>query len=138
VRLLEGDQAAGELQQGAVVLGLLRPADEQGAVAIQPGVGGLDDPAPGAPARDAQPLVDLRAATYDVRLKATAIDQLTALGVVVAPVQTDALRRLGRGLWPRDGDRVESGLQQFVVVAVGALVGNPERDAGSLAENRAS
>ena len=42
---LEGDQAAGELEQGEVVLVLLGPADEDGAVAVQPGVCGLDDPA---------------------------------------------------------------------------------------------
>ena len=52
MRLPQGYQAAGQLQQSEVVLGLLRPAHEQGAVAIQPGVGGLHDPAPGAPAGD--------------------------------------------------------------------------------------
>ena len=45
VRETPGDQAAGELEQGAVVLGLLRPADEQAAEAVEPGVGALDDPA---------------------------------------------------------------------------------------------
>ena len=34
--LLEGDEAAGEHQQGEVVLFLLRPADEDSAVAVQP------------------------------------------------------------------------------------------------------
>src|SRR3954471_7942454 len=35
------DQAAGELEEGAVVLGLLRPPDQQAAEAVQPGVGAL-------------------------------------------------------------------------------------------------
>ena len=67
MRLLEGDQAAGQLQQSEVVLGFLRPAHEQAAIAIQPGVGGLDDPAPGTPAGSAQLELDLLAAAADVR-----------------------------------------------------------------------
>src|SRR5207247_2376643 len=51
VGFLERDQSAGELEQGEVVLGLLRPADQERAVAVEPGVAGLDDPAAGAPAR---------------------------------------------------------------------------------------
>ena len=47
---LEGDQSAGELEEGEVVLGFLRPADQEGAVAVQPGVAGFDDPTAGAPA----------------------------------------------------------------------------------------
>ena len=49
VGFLERDEAAGELEQGEVVLVLLGPADEDAAVAVQPGVGGLHDPPPGAP-----------------------------------------------------------------------------------------
>jgi hypothetical protein len=49
IGLLEGDQAAGELEEGEVVLGLLGPADEDGAVAVQPGVTGFGDPPPGLP-----------------------------------------------------------------------------------------
>jgi hypothetical protein len=48
---LERDQAAGELEEREVVLGFLRPADQKGTVAVEPGVAGLDDPAAGAPLR---------------------------------------------------------------------------------------
>jgi hypothetical protein len=48
---LERDQSAGELKQREVVLGFLRPADQQGAVAVEPGVAGLDDPTPRSPSR---------------------------------------------------------------------------------------
>src|SRR3990172_10415659 len=54
--LLEGDQPAGELEQGEVVLVLLRPADEQRPVAVEPGVAGLDDPAAGTPPGRPAPL----------------------------------------------------------------------------------
>jgi hypothetical protein len=47
---LERDQSAGELEEREVILGLLRPTDEQSAVAVEPGVAGLDDPTAGAPA----------------------------------------------------------------------------------------
>ena len=36
VGFLEGDQAAGELEQGEVVLVFLRPADQDRAVAVEP------------------------------------------------------------------------------------------------------
>jgi hypothetical protein len=54
VGFLERDQAAGELEEREVVLGFLRPADQERAVAVEPGVAGLDDPAAGAPAGSAQ------------------------------------------------------------------------------------
>jgi hypothetical protein len=34
VGFLQGDQSAGELEQGEVVLGFLRPADQERAVAV--------------------------------------------------------------------------------------------------------
>ena len=64
---LEGDQAAGELEQGEVVVVFLRPADQEGSVAVEPGVAGFDDPAARSPARDASFSPDLVAARADVR-----------------------------------------------------------------------
>jgi hypothetical protein len=60
--LLEGDQSAGELEQGEVVLVLLRPADEKRPVAVEPGVAGFDDPATRPPAGRAEFEPDLLAA----------------------------------------------------------------------------
>ena len=48
-----------------MVLGFLRPADQQGAVAVEPGVASLDDPAPGAPARFGSFQLELVAAAVD-------------------------------------------------------------------------
>lgn len=63
---LEGDEAGGELEEGEVVLVFLAPADEDAAVSVQPGVGRLDDPSPGAPAGCAGLELDLLAARSDV------------------------------------------------------------------------
>ena len=136
VGLLVGDQAGGELQQGEVVLVLLGPADQDPAVSVYPRVGGLDYPPAGAPAGSAGLFLDLLAACPDVRREVVAGDQLAGLLVVIGLVQTDVLRRLGRGLWPLDRDRVERRLQQLVVVAVGALVVEPDRDPRALRKDR--
>lgn len=120
-----------------MVLVFLGPADEDAAVAVQPGVGGLDDPPPGSPPRSADLLGDLLAAGTDVRREVIAGNQAAGLGVVIGPVQTDTLRRLGRRLGTLDWDRVQRALQQLVIVAVRTLVVEPDRDARALREDRA-
>ena len=104
---LEGDQSAGELQQGEVVLGFLRPADQERAVAVEPGVTGLDDPASGAPSRSAAFQFELVAAAADVRRVAATGGKLVDPGVGVAAVEAERLRTLGGRLGPIDRDRVE-------------------------------
>jgi hypothetical protein len=69
-----------------VVLVFLRPADEPGTVAVDPGVAGLNDPAAGAPARRARLLVELLAAGTDMRRRLVVGDDLAGLGVVVGLV----------------------------------------------------
>jgi len=107
VGFLEGDQAAGELEEGEVVLVFLRPADQEGTVAVEPGVAGLDDPAARPPAGSTKLLPDLLAAPADVRAEAAPADELADPRVVVAAVEAESLRLLGRRLGPRDRDRVE-------------------------------
>jgi hypothetical protein len=124
------------LEQGEVVFVFLRPADQDAAVAVEPGVGGLDDPAAGAPARDAEFVGDLFAAGADVRREPGADDEVAAFAVVVGLVETEPLRRLRSWRRALDRDRVERRLQQLVVVAVGAVVCQPDRDPAALAENR--
>jgi len=120
-----------------VVLVLLTPADEDAAVAVQPGVAGLDDPAACFPLGVVGLEVDLLAACADVRRELVVADQLADLSVVICLVQTDALRLLGGRFGALDRDRVERALQQLVVVAVRAVVIEPDRDARTLAEDRA-
>ena len=105
-------------------------------VAVEPGVTGLDDPAPGAPVGIALLELDLLAASADVRCEATVFEQFADDREVVAPVQAEALGvRLGR-FGALDRDRVERRLQQLVVVAVRAVVSEPDRDPTRLDEER--
>lgn len=90
-----------------MVLGFLRPADEEGAVAVEPGVAGLDDPTPGLPSRDGSFEFEFVAAAPDVRCVAALGRELFDPGVAVAAVETEPLRILGGRLGPGDRDRVE-------------------------------
>jgi len=134
--LLEGDQSAGEHQQCEVVLLFLRPADQERSVAVEPGVAGFDDPAACTPAGGAQFERDLFAAAADVRSEALLGRELARAVVVVAAVEAEPLRLLGRRLGSLDRDRVERRREQLQVVAVGAVMRQPDRDPCSLAENR--
>jgi hypothetical protein len=89
---LEGDQAAGELEEGEVVVVFLRPADQECPVAVEPGVAGLDDPAAGAPAGGVELELDLVAARVDVRGELPFGDELADALVVVAAVEAQTLR----------------------------------------------
>src|SRR5438034_5933779 len=95
VGFLEGDQSAGELEQGEVVLGFLRPADQECAVAVEPGVAGFDDPAPRAPSRSGSFELALIGAPADVGGVAAAGCEVVDPGVGVAAVQAEAVRLLG-------------------------------------------
>lgn len=107
VGFLERDQAAGELKQREVILGFLRPTDQEGAVAVEPGVAGLDDPTPRSPSRPGPFELKLVAAATDAGRVTTAGCELVDPGVAVAAVQTQSLRTLGRRLGPCDRNRVE-------------------------------
>jgi len=92
VGFLQGDQAAGELEQGEVVFVFLRPADQQRPVAVQPGVASLHDPTAGTPAGRAQLALDLFASGADVRRVPAPGDELAHALVVVAAVEAQPLR----------------------------------------------
>lgn len=107
VGFLERDQAAGELEEREVVLGFLRPADQEGAVAVEPGVAGFDDPAASAPTGRSAFELDLLTPPTNVRRVATPRRELVDPGVAVASVEAESLRIVGGRLGPRDRDRVE-------------------------------
>ena len=75
-----------------MVLGFLRPADQQSAVAVEPGVACLDDPATGAPSRGGSFELELVAAATDVRCVAAAGSEFVDPRVGVAAVETETLR----------------------------------------------
>jgi Formate--tetrahydrofolate ligase len=81
-------------------------------------------------------LLDLFAACADVRRELVVNDQVADPGVVICLVQADALWLLRGRLGPLDRDRVERALQQLVVVAVRAVVIEPDRDPRTLREDR--
>ena len=107
VGFLERDQAAGELQERQVVLGFLRPADQECSVAVEPGVAGLDDPASGAPSRCGSFELEFVGAAADVGGVAATGGEVVDPGIGVAAIETQALRILGRRVGPCDRDGVE-------------------------------
>ena len=117
-----------------MVLGFLRPADEERPVAVEPGVGAFDDPAAGAEAGFLLDRFGFFAAAADVGGEAELREQLAHLAVVVGLVEADSLRLLGRGLGPLDRDRGEREAGELVVVQVRAGVLDPDRDPFPFAE----
>jgi hypothetical protein len=95
VGFLERDQAAGELEECEVVLGFLRPACQEGAVAVEPGVAGLDNPAAGAPSRCGSFELELLGAATDVGGIAATGGELVDPRVGVATVEAQGLRVRG-------------------------------------------
>jgi hypothetical protein len=95
VGFLERDQAAGELEEREVVFGFLRPADQQGAVAVEPGVTGLDEPATGAPSRRGSFELELVVAATDVGGGAATGHKVVEPGIGVGTVETEGLRIRG-------------------------------------------
>jgi hypothetical protein len=124
------------LEEGEVVFVFLRPADEDRAVAVQPRVARFDDPAACLPVGVAGLEVDLFAAGADVRRELVVDDEATGLGIVERLVEAQPLWRFRGRLGTLDRDRVERALQEEVVVAVGALVLESDRDALRLGEDR--
>jgi hypothetical protein len=92
---LECNQPAGELEEREVVLGFFRPADQEGAVAVEPGVAGLDDPAPRTPSPGGSFELELVGAATDVGAVAAAGSEVAHPGIGVAAVEAQALRVLG-------------------------------------------
>ena len=90
-----------------MVLLFLRPADEDGAVAVEPRVTRLGDPAPRLPIGVAGLEVDLFSTGANVRLEALLGHQRADVGVVVATIKAQPLRLFGGGDRPRDRDGAE-------------------------------
>ena len=120
-----------------MVVGFLRPADEQAAEAVEPGVGALYHPAAGVEAGFALDRLRFLTARADVGAIAELLGELVHLAVVVALVQAKALRLcLGR-VRSLDQDLFERRAEELEVVDVGARDLEPDRDAAAFAEQRA-
>ena len=95
---------------------------------------GLDDPASRSPLGVVLLEVDLLATGADVWCEVAAFEKVANFRVVVGLVQAEALGIVLAGLGALDRDRVERAFQQEVIVAVGAVVVEPDRDPRSLCE----
>ena len=120
-----------------MVLLLLGPANQDRPVAVEPGVTGLDHPAARSPIGVALLEVDLLTAGADVGREAVVTQEVADPLVVIGLVEAEALGIVFGGFGTLDRDRVERSLQQLVVVAVGAIVIDSDRDPRSLCEERA-
>lgn len=79
----------------------------------------------------------LFAAGADVRRQSEVREQVADHLVVVGRVEAGALRRVLGRLGPVDRDRLERLLERLVVVAIRAVVRDPDRDTSRLGEDRA-
>jgi hypothetical protein len=124
------------VEHGEVGVGSFLPADEDAAEAMEPGVGALDDPAAGAEAGLALERLGFLAAAADVRGEGELRAELAHFVVVVALVEAESLRLLGRRLRPLDRDRLDRGAGELEVVQIRARRRDPDRDALTLGEER--
>lgn len=116
-RLLEGDEPAGEVNEGKVVRANSFPANEQAAEAVVPGVGALHHPAAGL-ALDAAEQRLLSPAPDVGRDPASSDGRLRVL-VVVPLVEAEVLGAAGAA-WGTENHRVERLADQPLVVDVRA------------------
>ena len=98
---------------------------------------GLDDPAAGRQSglRSLRSISSPRARMCGVNSRSSSRSRTSCF--VVGLVEAEALGIVLGRLGALDRDRVERPLQQLVVVAVGAVVVDPDRDPGSVREERA-
>lgn len=120
-----------------MILLLLGPADQDRPVAVEPRVTSLDDPAARSPLGMAGLQVQLFASTTDVGCEAAPFEQVANHGKVVGPVQAETLGTCFGRFGALDRDRLEGRLEELYVVAVGTQVRDPDRDSGSVREERA-
>ena len=99
-------------------------------------MGAFDDPASGAKASLTGERLLLLAARANVRAETELAGELLDLVVVVSRVEAQTLWTLPGRLGPFDRDRLERRAGEQVVVAVGARLGYPDRDAATLREER--
>lgn len=125
------------MEHREVGVGAFLPAGEDAAEAVEPGVGALDDPASCTEAGLAFDRVRLFAAAADVRCETELVGELVDLGIVVAAVEAEPLRRARCRRRSLDRDRLERGAAELEVVQVRAGRRDPERDALTLGEQRA-
>ncbi len=115
------------MEQRNVVLSLLVPADQYGAETIHPTVSPFHYPTPRFDPRLPFELLRLFSPTMNVRRETEFLKQFPYLVIVIAFVHAHALPLCWRRLRPFDGDAFQGLFDQFHVVAVGSIHGQPDR-----------
>src|SRR6476659_5995722 len=124
------------MEQGEIVGRLFGPADQDGAEAVEPGVGALHDPAP-CPGTGVMLGPGFLASAAQVQREAEFFGQGARLVVVEAFIETEVLRPPAGRLWAPDRDGFEGLAHQLVVVAVGPVDYRPEGYAAGVCQQRA-
>src|SRR3954447_3381292 len=130
------DDSASDVEESEVVCGFLRPSDQDGAEAIEPGMGAFDDP----PSRLGAGLPlgsDLLAAGAQMQGEAERGGEVTRLLVVVALVEAEMLLAAWGWRGPLDRYGLDGRLHHLVVVAVCAIARHRQRHAAAVGELRA-
>ena len=127
------DNTEDEVEQSEVVGGLLGPADQDGAEAVEPGVCALDHPTPRLGTGVALGPGFLATAAQ-VQGEAKLLGQGTRLIIVKAFVETEVLRATACRPGPSHRDGLEGLAHELVIVAVGAVDHRPEREAAAVGQ----
>jgi len=107
------------------------------AVTVQPRVARFDDPPSRAPAGSQRLVGDLLAPRADVPSETVPGHESPDFGVVIGLVEAQALGLFWGRCGTIDRDRLERALQQLVIVAVRAVVIEPDRDPCGVRDDRA-
>src|SRR6195952_174500 len=124
------------MEQGEVVGRFLRPADQDTAEAVQPGVRTLDNPASRL-CSDVALGPGLLATAAQMQGKGECLGQGSRLVIVEALVEAEMLRTATARPGPLDGDRFQGLAHQLVVIAVRAIDDGTERHAAAISGARA-
>ena len=106
------------MEQGEIIGGLLAPTDQDGAEAVEPGMGALDDPA----ARFGPGLalgLPLFAPGAQMQGEGKLLGQFPWLAIVIALIQTQVLWGVPARAGPGQRDRLQGLTHQRMIVAVG-------------------
>src|SRR3954454_4023815 len=124
------------MEQGEIVGGPLGPADQDGAEAVEPGMGALDDPTPRF-GLDVTLGPGFLAAALQVQREAEFFGQGARLVIIEALIEAEMLRALPGRLGARHRNCLQGLAHQLVVVAVGAIDHHPEGYAAAVGQQRA-
>src|SRR5262245_32880032 len=125
------------MQEPQVVPRFFIPANQHASEAIHPTMGTFDDPAPCFAASLLLERLGFFSPCADVGGEAKLVQESPNLIIVVAFIQTQALRRLGCRVGPLNGDTLERSAHHLEIIPIRAVDGEPEGDALAIGEHAA-